>query len=237
MAQPRPGDPQAVTAPSRYPVPVTTPDAPSATGEALPRTRSRPLGALIDIATTVILAVGLYLIIQTFLVGTYRVEQVSMLPTLRQGQHLLVDKLTPRFDPYSRGDIVVFHAPGTAPDAIPYIKRVIGVAGDHVVLRDGQVSVNGVVLSEPYLSDDGPGDGATLPLDGTTEWDVPVGDIFVMGDHRARSVDSRSFGPVPVDRVIGRAVIRFWPLDSGIGFLDVPRYPGVPDAPVTTPGQ
>ena len=220
--------------PSRYPVPVTTTDAPSAPSEALPRTRSRHLDAAIEIAITVILAVGLYLVIQTFLVGTYRVEQVSMLPTLRQGQHLLVDKLTPRFDPYSRGDIVVFHAPGTASDSIPYIKRVIGVAGDHVALVDGDVVVNGVALDEPYLSDDGPNDGATEPLDGTTEWEVPAGQVFVMGDHRARSVDSRGFGPVPVDQVIGRAVVRFWPLDSGIGFLAVPGYPGVPEAPTAT---
>jgi signal peptidase I len=213
---------------------VTTSDAPTATGEALPRTRSRALGVAIEIAITVILAVGLYLVIQTFLVGTYRVEQVSMLPTLKQGQHLLVDKLSPRFDPYSRGDVVVFHAPGTAADSIPYIKRVIGIAGDHVALRDGEVYVNGVALDEAYLADDGPGGGATEPLDGTTEWDVPAGQVLVMGDHRARSVDSRSFGPVPVEQVIGRAWIRFWPLDSGIGFLDVPRYPGVPDAPVVT---
>lgn len=187
----------------------------------------------IETAITVILAVGLYLVIQTFLVGTYRVEQVSMLPTLRQGQHLLVDKLTPRFDPYSRGDIVVFHAPGTSADSVPYIKRVIGVAGDHVVLRDGEVYVNGVTLIEPYLSNDGPGEGATMPLDGTREWYVPAGDVFVLGDHRAASVDSRRFGPVPVDRVIGRAWIRFWPLDSGIGFLHVPGYQGVPEAPAT----
>ena len=156
-----------------------------------------------------------------------------MLPTLEQGQHLLVDKLTPRFDAYSRGDIVVFHAPGTPPDSVPYIKRVIGVAGDHVALRDGTVFVNGVALDEPYLSGDGPGEGATLPQGGAREWDVPQGNLFVMGDHRARSVDSRSFGPVPVDRVIGRAWIRFWPLDSGIGFLHVPTYPGVPEAPAT----
>lgn len=215
---------------------MSTSNAPSATGEALPRTRSRHADAIIEIAITVILAVGLYLVIQTFLVGTYRVEQVSMLPTLRQGQHLLVDKLTPRFDAYSRGDIVVFHAPGTPSGSIPYIKRVIGVAGDHVALEDGQVLVNGVALTEPYLSDDGRDHGATLPLDGTAAWDVPAGDVFVMGDHRAASVDSRRFGPVPVDQVIGRAVIRFWPLDSGIGFLDVPRYPGVPDAAAVTGG-
>jgi signal peptidase I len=110
------------------------------------------------------------------------------------------------------------------------------VAGDHVALRDGEVYVNGVALVEPYLSDDGPGHGATEPLDGTSDWEVPPGEVFVMGDHRARSVDSRSFGPVPVDQVIGRAWVRFWPLDSGIGFLDVPRYPGTRDPAAATSG-
>jgi signal peptidase I len=210
---------------------IPTSNVPSAAGEAVPRPRSRLLDSIIEIGVTIVLAVGLYLVIQNFLVGTYRVEQVSMEPSLMPGQHLLVDKLTPRFDSYSRGDIVVFHAPGTAPDSIPYIKRVIGVGGDHIALKDGHVVVNGVQLDEPYLSDDGQDHGATLPLDAGTSWDVPAGDIFVMGDHRARSVDSRSFGPVAVDQVIGRAWLRFWPLDSGIGVLQVPTYPGVPETP------
>jgi len=199
----------------------------------LPRRRSRILDSAVEIGTTLVLAVLLYLVIQTFLVGTYRVEQVSMLPTLHQGQHLLIDKITPRFDPYSRGDIIVFHPPDLAPDSIPYIKRVIGVAGDHVELRDGAVLVNGVALDEPYLSDDGPHQGATEPIepDFLASWDVPAGTVFAMGDHRAQSVDSRAFGPVAVDQIIGRAWLRFWPID-GLGILQVPTYPGVPDAVV-----
>jgi len=212
---------------------MTIPEAPPLVDATLPRRRSRILDTAVEIGTTVVLAVLLYLVIQTFLVGTYRVEQVSMLPTLRPDQHLLIDKLTPHFDGYSRGDIIVFHPPDMPADSTPYIKRVIGVAGDHIELRDGAVVVNGVALQEPYLSDDGRHHGATEPIepDFQTSWDVPAGAVFAMGDHRARSVDSRAFGPVAVDQIIGRAWLRFWPFD-GVGILQVPTYPGVPDAPV-----
>jgi signal peptidase I len=216
---------------------MTVPDAPPLADAILPRRRSRIVDTAMELATTLVLALVLYLVIHSFVVGTYRVEQVSMVPTLRPDQHLLIDKLTPRFDSYSRGDIIVFHPPGSAPDDIPYIKRVIGEAGDRVQLGDGRVWVNGVVLDEPYLSDDGPGHGATEPEepDRLTAWDVPAGMLFVMGDHRARSVDSRSFGPVAVDEVIGRAWLRFWPLD-GLGLVSVPTYPGVPHADTVTAG-
>ena len=210
---------------------MTIPEAPPLAEPAVPGRRSGLLDTAVEIGITVVVAVLLYLVIQAFLVGTYRVEQVSMLPTLRPDQRLLIDKLTPRFGGYGRGDIIVFHPPGTPADSTPYIKRVIGVAGDHIQLRDGKVWVNGVALDEPYLSTDGPHHGATEPLepDFLTSWDVPAGTLFAMGDHRARSVDSRSFGMVALDQVIGRAWLRFWPLD-GLGLMSAPTYPGVPDA-------
>ena len=193
-----------------------------------PRKRARTRDTLIEIATTVVLAVVLYVVIQTFVVQTYRVEQHSMEPTLVGDQHLLIDKLTPRFDDYSRGDIIVFHAPGTAPDAVPYIKRVIGVGGDHIALKGGDVYVNGAKLDEPYISPDGP----TRPLTDQATWDVPVGSLFVMGDHRTQSEDSRAFGVVPVPSVIGRAWLRFWPANT-LTILQTPTYPNVPLAPAT----
>jgi len=211
---------------------MTIPEAPPIVDAILPRRRSRIIDSAVEIGTTVVLAVLLYLVIQTFLVGTYRVEQVSMQPTLQPDQHLLIDKLTPHFDGYSRGDIIVFHPPDMPAGSTPYIKRVIGVAGDHIELRAGKVVVNGVALVEPYISNDGPHHGATEPIepDFQTTWDVPAGTLFAMGDHRARSVDSRAFGVVAVDQVIGRAWLRFWPLGGG-GIIQVPTYPGVPDAP------
>ena len=127
-------------------------------------------------------------------------------------QYVLVDKLTPRFDDYHRGDIVVFTPPGSwtnDPSAVPYIKRVIGVAGDTVDIHDGHVFVKGQELSEPYVYQG----QATEPSDPNNHtWTLTEGQLFVMGDHRGDSQDSRAFGPIDKSSVIGRAWIRYWPL-------------------------
>jgi signal peptidase I len=191
--------------------------------------RSKGLSWLVEIAVTVVLAFALYWVIQTFVVQTYRVEGESMDLTLANGQHLLIDKLTPRFDSYSRGDIVVLHPPDQKETSTPYIKRVIGVAGDHVEVRDGGVWINGSELTEPYVA---PG-AITEPLTDVDTWDVGSNEVFVMGDNREQSVDSREFGVVATNEVIGRAWLRFWPLDS-LGLLQVPTYPDLP--PTASPG-
>lgn len=194
--------------------------------EAPPRQRSRLLDSFIEIATTVALAIILYVVIQTFVVQTFRVEQNSMLTSLRPNEHLLIDKLTPRFDDYSRGDVVVFHPPADySTDGTPFIKRVIGVAGDLVEVRDNAVWINGERLDEPYVDPSYEIEGK-----GWQPTTVPEGQLVVMGDHRDASVDSRDFGPVPVGNVIGRAVLRFWPLDT-LGILQTPTYPELPAPP------
>jgi signal peptidase I len=186
----------------------------------------RPLGCLFEVVETLILTVVIFLVIQNFVAQPYRVEQESMQRTLEQGQYLLVDKLTPRFDAYSRGDIVVFTPPNEgASSATPFIKRVIGLPGDRVELRDGTVLVNGQELAEPYIYDD----QATEPTGERSTFSVPAGTLFVMGDHRANSTDSRVFGPIPLGNVIGRAWLRYWPITT-LSLLDVPRYPGVATA-------
>ncbi len=174
--------------------------------------------AAIEIATTAILAVVIYLVVQTFVVQTYQIHQQSMVPTLRPQQHLLVDKLTPRFDDYSRGDVIVFRPPDATEDETPFIKRVIGEGGDTIEIRNGRVMVNGVALEEPYL------EGEQTEAFGEQRWTVPETDIFVLGDNRGASDDSRAFGTVPVDQVIGRAWLRFWPLHT-FTILQTPQYP------------
>src|SRR3954453_12484134 len=140
----------------------------------------------------------------------------SMETTLEPDQYVLIDKLSPHWSAYGRGDIVVFNPPGgwTGRRDVPLIKRVIGLPGDHVELRDGTVFVNGTALAEPYRYAELGVPQGTDPTGGISEWLVPADQLFVMGDHRPLSEDSRGFGPVPVSSVIGRAVLRYWPFDT-----------------------
>lgn len=169
---------------------------------------------------TVLITVGL----QAFVAQPYRVERTSMLDTLQDGQMILVDKLGPRLTGFSRGDIVVFQPPPAASDdGTPFIKRVVGLSGDQVDLVNGAVRINGVPLDESgYLYHGQP----TLPISGQSHWLVPAGMLFVMGDHRADSTDSRAtaLGPIPESSVIGRAVVRYWPL-AALEMLGAPTYP------------
>jgi signal peptidase I len=197
---------------------------------------SRSLKLLVDIAQALVLTIVVYLLVQTFVAQPYRVEQGSMQDTLQEGQYVLVDKLTPRFDHYSRGDIVVFRSreDGDARGATRYIKRVIGVAGDEVEIHDGRVWVNGMALEESGYVHAG---GSTYAVDQRqTHWMVPSDSLFVLGDHRVDSTDSRSarVGFVPVDHVIGRAFLRYWPI-STVGFLETPSYAQVPVSGAGTP--
>lgn len=184
------------------------------------------LGLFVEIAETVVLTVLIAVLIQTSIAQPYRVERISMQNTLEDGQMVLVDKLTPKLDGYHRGDIVIFQPPVEDGD-VPYIKRVIGVAGDVVELQDGLVHLNGVALDESAYIYQGQ---RTDPMDGISRWLVPTGSLFVLGDHRGNSSDSRTaLGPVPVSSVIGRAILRYWPIAS-LEVFSPPAYPVVPQA-------
>ncbi|MBA2275785.1 MAG: signal peptidase I [Chloroflexi bacterium] len=186
----------------------------------------RPFGSLFQVMQTLLFTVVVYALLQAFVAQPYRVVQGSMQDTLQEGQSILIDKLTPRFDPYQRGDIVVFRPPDSAaePDDTPYIKRVIGVSGDRLDIRDGRVWVNGTPLDESgYVYDGEP----TYAFDQRlTSWDVPEGALFVLGDHRTNSTDSRTarIGLIPVDNVLGRAFLRYWPIGT-LTVLDAPDSP------------
>ncbi|MBA2382372.1 MAG: signal peptidase I [Chloroflexi bacterium] len=190
-------------------------------------TRKPALGCLLEIVETLVLTLIIFWVIQSFVAQPYRVQQQSMEHTLEPDQYVLVDKLTPRFDPYKRGDIVVFDPPPTWLQAQgqPYIKRVIGIGGDTIQIHDGAVFVDEVKLSEDsYLYAE---NGQTQPTDDLARvgtWVVPPGQLFLMGDHRANSTDSRVGGPVDVGRVIGRAWLRYWPIDT-FTVLQTPSHP------------
>ena len=194
--------------------------------------RRRGLGCALEVLETLVLTVVIYLLIHNFVAQPFKVEQNSMIPTLLPEEYVLIDKLTPRFGDYQRGDIVVFTPPiGFEQEGgVPFIKRVIGIPGDVVALQNGRVFVTPQggqprELEEDYLTDAGGNAGPTLPRDveGTSEWTVPDGFYFVMGDNREFSQDSRVFGPIARDLIVGRGWVRYFPIDR-VGFLERPAY-------------
>jgi signal peptidase I len=166
--------------------------------------RRRPawVGFLWEIVQTLLMAIILYFLIDT-VVGRVRVENISMQPTLHEGEFILVNKLAYRLGNFHRGDIVVFHYPRDP--AEDFIKRVIGLPGDTVVIENGQVMVNGQVLDEPYIK---------APPQYTNTWQVPEGQVFVLGDNRNQSSDSHSWGFVPRANFVGKALVIYWPLQE-----------------------
>lgn len=132
------------------------------------------------------------------------VSSGSMIPTLGVLDRVFVNKLADDFSSPERGEIFLFEDPANGPD--PLIKRVIGVSGDEVELRVGKLFLNGEPQNEPYVNQQTPDTRSFGPVT------VPEGYVFVMGDNRSNSLDSRFFGPISEDDLIGEAVFRFWPV-------------------------
>jgi signal peptidase I len=192
-------------------------------------TNRRARGCLLELVETLVLTLVIFLGIQTFVAQPFKVEGGSMESTVLPNQYVLIDKLTPHWAAYARGDIVVLNPPSqySGSNGVPFIKRVIGLPGDHVQLTDGKVYVNGTALDEPYVLTDGGVRETTDPAPGgASEWLVPQGELLVMGDHRQNSADSRVFGPIEISQVIGRAWLRYWPIDA-FGILPTPSYPAI----------
>lgn len=151
-------------------------------------------------------AVVVAVILRTFVFQAFYIPSESMETTLFQGDRILVNKVSYRLHDINRGDVVVFRRPDDQPgDIRDLIKRVIGLPGDTVEGRNSQILVNGQLLVEPYLGDDQFADFGPLT--------VAEGEYFMMGDNRDQSLDSRRFGTIAEDRVVGRAFVLFWPVD------------------------
>ncbi len=182
--------------------------------EAL-RIEARPgqgKSAVREYAEAFIIAILLALVIRTFVVQAFKIPSGSMLPTLQIGDHILVNKFLYYFEPIRRGDIIVFKFPQD--ESRDFIKRVIGLPGDTIEVRDKQVVVNGRPLTEPYAAfDDG------LPArSGEREHfgpiTVPTGKLFMMGDNRDHSMDSRYWGLLDMHKVKGKAFIIYFSVRS-----------------------
>jgi signal peptidase I len=160
--------------------------------------------------------IAIALLVEAFLIQAFWIPSPSMEPTLDVGDRVLVNKLSYKFHDVNRGDVVVFERPpgastGENGEIKDLIKRVIAVGGDTIEAKDGEVYVNSEQVDEDYLE---PGTSTdNLPL---TE--IPEGQVFVMGDNRTNSEDSRIFGPIDEDAIVGRAFIRVLPI-TDIGWL------------------
>jgi len=154
---------------------------------------------VLDILETLILAVVLYFGINAVSVRV-RVDGFSMNPTLQDGEYILVNRLAYKIGHPVRGDIIVFSFPMDPKQDL--IKRVIGLPGESIFVQDGKVMINGVPLEEPYI--------AAPPIYNGT-WEVPKGQLFVLGDNRNESKDSHEWGLLPIENVVGRAVLIYWP--------------------------
>lgn len=157
--------------------------------------------AVITILVAVLIFLGLQVTVQDFII-----RQSSMQPNFEEGQRVLVNKIIYRFRDPQRGDVVILRPPPTAEQsAIPFIKRIIGLPGDTVEVRDGVVRINGVALNEPYVKN--------RPTYTVALTKIPKGEYFVLGDNRNNSNDSHFGWTVPRANIIGKAWISIWPPD------------------------
>lgn len=154
---------------------------------------------LLDVLETLVLAVVLYFGINA-VSARVRVDGFSMRPTLQDGEYILINKLAYKLGEPMRGDIVVFVFPVNPEEDL--IKRIIGLPGDTITVQDGVLSINGVVVNEPYIN---------APPAYSDTWQVSEGNLFVLGDNRNDSRDSHQWGLLPIENVIGRAVLIYWP--------------------------
>jgi signal peptidase I len=192
-------------------------------------------GSLLELVLIVAVALGLALGIQKFLVKPYRIPSESMVPTLEIGQRVLVNRIGHSFSKPDVGDVVVFHPPKGAESArcgeshprdqvcaksvpekddVNFIKRIVAGPGDRLKVIDGRVVLNGEPQDEPFIAPCEPGGGCNFPREIT----VPAGQYFMMGDNRGSSDDSRFWGPVPDEWIIGGAFATYWP-PGRIGLL------------------
>ncbi|GIW62977.1 MAG: signal peptidase I [Patescibacteria group bacterium] len=172
---------------------------------------------IMDILETIAFVGSIYLIIHFFVFTPHRIEGQSMYPTFNNGENIITSKIHYKIFPIKRGDVVVFTRVDV-PEKTMLIKRVIGLPGDEILIQDGYVYLNGKKLVEPYIESYTNLDNSSAVIEGVP-YKVPVGSVFVMGDNRLNSQDSRYFGAIKINVIEGKVVFRYFPLNK-IGFID-----------------
>lgn len=173
---------------------------------------------VMDILETIAFVGSLFIVIYLFILQPNQVKGASMEPTFQSGDYIITSKITYKFKKIERGDVIVFNSPKNP--NIEYIKRIIGLPGDKIMVKDGEVYVNDQILPETYISAK------------TNLWEggflkegepiiVPDNYLFVMGDNRPRSSDSREFGPIPISSIVGTVIYRYFPPNK-VGVINNP---------------
>lgn len=172
----------------------------------------RRLGAFfLDILEVIVFAVAIFLFLYLLVLQPHKIKGASMEPNFPDGEYLLTDKVTYRFGEPKRGDVIVFEAP--TGEGEEFIKRIVGLPGEGISVRNGKVYINGELLKESYIPEASPTHGGNF-LSENESFTVPEGNFFVLGDNRLHSSDSRSFGTITKDKMTGRAWLVYWPLKN-----------------------
>lgn len=181
----------------------------------------------IEMGKTILLSTFFAFGFRTYVAQSYYIPSGSMLPTLQINDRLLVDKISYHFTKIERGDIVVFDPPAKLHSKDAFVKRVIGLPGDLVEVKNGKVYINGKMLPENYVAE-APQyiwtKTKSSSSDFTPDRIIPQGNYLVLGDNRNDSLDGHYWGFVPKDRIIGKAIVRFWPFDRAGSINPQPNY-------------
>ena len=163
---------------------------------------------VMDILETIVFVGSIFIVVYLYIAAPHQIKGASMDPTFQNGQYILTSKISYKFESPKHGDVVVFASLKNAD--IDFIKRLIALPGDRVMIKDSEVYVNGIALQENYIAAKTSVFEGGFMQDGI-EIEIQPGEVFVMGDNRPRSSDSREFGPVPLKNIIGKVIYRYFP--------------------------
>ncbi|MDD2225233.1 MAG: signal peptidase I [Candidatus Shapirobacteria bacterium] len=173
-------------------------------------------GFILDFIQSIVLALAVFVLLYLFVAQPNEVKGSSMLPNFVDKEFLLTEKISYYLGDPQRGDVVIFKAPSSEPcaaDECEYIKRIIGIPGDRVMVKEGQVYLNGKLLDQTFLP------GGVITMEGQyaeegAEKTVPSGEYLCFGDNRQHSRDGREFGPIKKELIVGKAFFKYWPVSS-----------------------
>lgn len=180
--------------------------------------------AIIEALQPIVMAFAIFMMVYLFLFQPHKVDGSSMFPNFHDKEFILTDKIGYRSSDPKRGDVIVFHAP--PPFDSDFIKRVIGLPGETIEISDGSVFIDGVKLEENYLPEGYSTKNRSFLQEGVP-FPIPAGYYIVLGDNRDYSSDSREWGPISKKAIVGKAWIRYWPLNK-LGAIEKQNYDELP---------